>query len=98
VPSLEIVHERPYHLFVISQDMEHFSTFTRRSSRIVTWTIDVTLPKAGYYTVLSDFLPTAGASQVILASARDRGLRGRPRRRQRASRRRHESREGCRRS
>ena len=30
-----------------------------------TWTIDVTLPKAGYYKVLSDFMPSGGASQFI---------------------------------
>jgi len=30
-----------------------------------TWTIDVTLPKAGYYKVLSDFLPSGGATQLI---------------------------------
>jgi hypothetical protein len=30
-----------------------------------TWTIDVTLPKAGYYKVLSDFLPAGGSSQFL---------------------------------
>ena len=65
VPSLEIVHERPYHLFVISQDMEHFQHIHPAQQPDLTWTIDVTVPKAGYYTVLSDFLPTGGASQLI---------------------------------
>jgi rRNA maturation protein Nop10 len=65
VPSLEIVHERPYHLFVISQDMEHFQHIHPERQPDLTWTIDVTVPKAGYYTVLSDFLPTGGASQLI---------------------------------
>jgi hypothetical protein len=65
VPSLEIVHERPYHLFVISQDMEHFQHIHPAQQADLMWTIDVTVPKAGYYTVLSDFLPTGGASQLI---------------------------------
>src|SRR5919108_681661 len=65
VPSLEIVHERPYHLFVISQDMEHFQHIHPEQQPDLTWAIDVTLPKAGYYSVLSDFLPSGGASQLI---------------------------------
>jgi hypothetical protein len=65
VKSLELVHERPYHLFVISQDMEHFQHIHPEQQPDLTWAIDVTLPKAGYYTVLSDFLPTGGASQLI---------------------------------
>jgi hypothetical protein len=65
VPSLEIVHERPYHLFVISQDMEHFQHIHPQQGPGLTWAIDVTLPKPGYYTVLSDFLPSGGASQLI---------------------------------
>jgi len=65
VKSLELVHERPYHLFVISQDMEHFQHIHPEQQPDLTWSIGVTLPKAGYYTVLSDFLPTGGASQLI---------------------------------
>src|SRR5207245_9416881 len=30
-----------------------------------TWSISLTLPKAGYYKVLSDFLPSGGSSQFI---------------------------------
>ena len=41
------------------------STSTRRSSRTARGSIEVTLPKAGYYKVLSDFLPSGGASQFI---------------------------------
>ena len=65
VRSLERVHERPYHLFVISQDMEHFQHIHPEQRPDTTWAIDVTLPKPGYYTVLSDFLPSGGASQLI---------------------------------
>src|SRR5688572_9159511 len=65
VPSLEVVHERPYHLFVISQDMEHFQHIHPQQEPDLTWALDVTLPQPGYYTVLSDFLPSGGASQLI---------------------------------
>ena len=65
VRKFEVVHERQYHLFVISQDMEYFQHIHPRELVDGTWTIDVTLPKAGYYKVLSDFLPSGGASQFI---------------------------------
>jgi hypothetical protein len=65
VTKFETVHERQYHLFVISQDMEYFQHIHPRELADGTWTIDVTLPKAGYYKVLSDFLPSGGASQFI---------------------------------
>jgi Heavy metal binding domain len=65
VRKFEVVHERQYHLFLISQDMEYFQHIHPRERADGTWTIDVTLPKAGYYKVLSDFLPSGGASQFI---------------------------------
>src|SRR5262249_54834843 len=45
VPMSEPVHERQYHLFVISQDMEHFQHIPPEKQADGTWTIDVTLPK-----------------------------------------------------
>src|SRR2546421_1639183 len=65
IKKFETVHERQYHLFVISQDMDYFQHIHPEEQPDGTWTIDVTLPKAGYYKVLSDFMPTGGASQFI---------------------------------
>jgi hypothetical protein len=65
IKKFEVVHERQYHLFVISQDMEYFQHIHPEEQPDGTWTIDLTLPRAGYYKVLSDFLPSGGASQFI---------------------------------
>jgi hypothetical protein len=65
VTKFEMVHEKQFHLFVISQDMEYFQHIHPALQPDGTWTIDVTLPKAGYYKVLSDFLPSGGAWQFI---------------------------------
>jgi len=65
IQKFELVHERQYHLFVISQDMEHFEHIHPEQQPDGTWSIDVTLPKAGYYKVLSDFMPSGGTSQFI---------------------------------
>src|SRR6516164_6973542 len=65
IKKFEVVHERQYHLFVISQDMEYFQHIHPEEQPDGTWTIEMTLPKAGYYKVLSDFMPSGGASQFI---------------------------------
>jgi hypothetical protein len=65
IRNFEVVHERQYHLFVISQDMDYFQHIHPEQREDGTWSIDVTLPKAGYYKVLSDFMPRGGSSQFI---------------------------------
>jgi hypothetical protein len=65
IRKFEVVHERQYHLFVISQDMEYFQHIHPEEQPDGTWSIEVTLPKPGYYKVLSDFMPSGGASQFI---------------------------------
>lgn len=65
IRRFEVVHEKQYHLFVIGQDMQHFEHIHPEQQTDGTWSIDVTLPKAGYYKVLSDFVPGGGAAQLI---------------------------------
>src|SRR5262249_34565269 len=65
IKKFEVVHEKQYHLFVISQDMEYFQHIHPEEQTDGTWSIGVTLPKPGYYKVLSDFLPSGGSSQFI---------------------------------
>ena len=65
IKKFEVVHERQYHLFVISQNMEYFQHIHPEQQADGTWSIDVMLPKAGYYKVLSDFMPGGGSSQFI---------------------------------
>ena len=76
VLKFETVHERQYHLFVISQDMTHFQHIHPELQPDGTWVIDVTLPKGGYYKVLSDFLPAGGASQFIARPLVTAGYKG----------------------
>jgi hypothetical protein len=57
IKKFEVVHERQYHLFVISQDMEYFQHIHPEEQPDGTWSIDVTLPKPGYYKV-----PSRGAA------------------------------------
>lgn len=65
IKKFETVHERQYHLFVISQDMEFFEHIHPEEHPDGTWTIETTLPKPGYYKILSDFMPSGGAPQFL---------------------------------
>lgn len=65
VKEFQTVHDRQYHLFVISQDMSVFEHIHPEQQADGAWAIDVVLPKPGYYKLLSDFLPTRGAAQFI---------------------------------
>jgi hypothetical protein len=65
VKKFEEVHTKRFHLFVISQDMEFFQHIHPEEQPDGTWTIDIVLPKAGYYKVLSDILPSGGSSQFL---------------------------------
>ncbi len=65
IKRFEVVHQKPYHLFVISQDMEFFEHIHPEERPDGTLSVDVLLPKAGYYKVLSDFMPSGGAPQFI---------------------------------
>lgn len=76
VRDFAIVHERPYHLFVISHDLEHYAHVHPEPENDGAFALDVTLPRAGYYKVFSDFLPAGGTPQVIGRSLATRGFSG----------------------
>ena len=59
------VHEKIFHLFVISQDLEHYDHVHPVQQTDGTFVVDITLPAAGYYRVYADFLPLGGTPQVV---------------------------------
>jgi Heavy metal binding domain len=65
ITKFETVHEKQFHLFLISQDMEYFQHVHPEEQPDGTWRIDATFPKPGYYKVLSDFMPSGGSAQFI---------------------------------
>ncbi len=65
ITSFEVVHEKRFHLFVVSRDMNMFEHIHPEQRPDGTWAIEVKLPKPGYYQILSDFLPTGGSPQFI---------------------------------
>ena len=65
ITGYEAVHEKRFHLFVVSRDMEVFEHIHPEQQPDGTWMIQVTLPKPGDYRILSDFLPTGGSPQFV---------------------------------
>jgi hypothetical protein len=63
VEHFEIVHEKLFHLFIVSQDLQYFAhvhpQFDGGAFRLET-----VLPKPGIYRLLADFYPTGGTPQL----------------------------------
>jgi hypothetical protein len=65
IREFAVVHDQPYHLFVVSQDMNHFFHVHPEQDADGSFSIELTLPQPGYYRIYSDFLPVGGGPQVI---------------------------------
>ncbi len=65
VQDFEIMHERLYHLFLVSQDMQFFVHTHPVKQPDGTFTLDTKFPHPGMYRVLSDFYPKGGTPQLI---------------------------------
>lgn len=65
VRDFATVHEKPYHLFVISRDLGSYEHVHPEEQPDGSYVVDVTLPRPGDYRLFSDFLPLGGAPQVI---------------------------------
>jgi hypothetical protein len=76
VRSFSVVHEKIFHLFIVSQDLEHYAHLHPEQEADGSFVIDVTLPRDGYYKVYSDFLPVGGTPQVIPRPLVTRGFTG----------------------
>jgi len=65
VHKFEEVHERIFHLFVLSQDLEHFEHLHPTLEPDGSLVVDVRLPRPGLYHFFADFLPEGGAPQLL---------------------------------
>jgi hypothetical protein len=72
------LHERPFHLFVVSEDLQEFSHVHPDSQPDGSLTLPITLTRGGTYYVYADFLPAGGTPQMIrrplVAGAAGRGF------------------------
>jgi hypothetical protein len=64
VTAFEIIHEKLFHLFLVSQDLEYFSHEHPVLGRDGWFRLKTHLPKPGVYRLLADFDPAGGTPQL----------------------------------
>lgn len=65
VKDFEIMHEKLFHMFIVSQDLKYFVHEHPVKGADAVFRYNALLPKAGMYRVLSDFYPKGGTPQLI---------------------------------
>jgi len=65
VKHFQIVHEKPVHLFIVSQDLAYFAHEHPDLGNDGIFRLDTLLPKPGTYKLLADFFPEGGTPQLI---------------------------------
>jgi hypothetical protein len=68
VRRFEVVHEKLYHLFLVSEDLSFFLHTHPDRQGDEDFHLDVRLPKPGLYRILSDFYPSGGTPQLITST------------------------------
>jgi hypothetical protein len=76
VRRFEPVHERVFHLFIISQDLGYFAHVHPALHRDGSLDVDVELPEPGVYQLIADFLPSGGSPQLVQKSIVTAGYTG----------------------
>jgi hypothetical protein len=64
VPSFAIVHDRPFHLFIVDRSLEHFDHVHPEPAGEGTFELKEPIPP-GEYMLIADFLPHGGTSQTV---------------------------------
>jgi hypothetical protein len=65
VDQFEIVHEKLFHLFIVSQDLQYFAHVHPELGGDAAFRLKTSLPKPGTYRLLADFYPKGGTPQLI---------------------------------
>ena len=76
VRRFELVHERVFHLFIVSRDLAYFAHVHPKLHADGSLDVDVELPRAGVYQMIADFLPVGGSPQLVQKSIVTAGYTG----------------------
>jgi hypothetical protein len=63
--EFNIVHDKPFHLFIVSQDLSLFQHIHPIQQPDGSFVVETVLPKAGPYKIFCDFFPAGGTPQFI---------------------------------
>lgn len=70
------VHDKLFHLFVVSRDLEEFAHIHPEHLADGSFAIEHTLPKAGHYMLFFDFMPIGGGPQLLTSPLVTAGFDG----------------------
>ena len=70
------VHDRLFHLFIVSRDMKQFAHIHPTLEKDGSLTVEQTLPEPGQYVLFSDFMPVGGGPQLITTPITTAGFDG----------------------
>lgn len=76
VKDFTVVHEKRFHLFVISRDLQHYRHLHPNQDANGAWIEELTLPVEGEYRVYADVLPTGARPQLLVGTLRVGGPAG----------------------
>ncbi|MFN7928224.1 MAG: heavy metal-binding domain-containing protein [Blastocatellia bacterium] len=76
VKQFHIVHEKPFHLFLIRHDFSHFQHIHPTPQPDGSFTVETVLPAAGMYHVFCDISPVGGVAQTIHQTLVTAGFKG----------------------
>jgi hypothetical protein len=76
VTQFELLHERVFHLFIVSHDLEYFDHVHPTLHSDGRLEADVRLPRPGPYRLIADFLPQAAPPQLVEKTIVTAGYRG----------------------
>jgi len=65
VKQFEVVHEKLFHLFLVSQDLQWFAHLHPDADMDGRFRLTTQLPKPGVYRLLADFYPRGGTPQLL---------------------------------
>jgi hypothetical protein len=65
VTRFETIHERVFHLFIVSRDLEYFAHLHPLLHRNGSLEAEVAVPRPGTYELIADFLPSGGSPQFV---------------------------------
>lgn len=65
VKQFQVMHEKLFHLFIVSQDLSEFQHIHPEYQADGSFTIETALPKPGLYKIYSDIYPQDGSAQVL---------------------------------
>src|ERR1700754_162490 len=76
VKDLNIVHDMPFHLFIVSQDLDYFDHIHPTQQQDGNFAIETRVPKPGAYLIYCDIFPVGGMPQVAHRSLITAGFKG----------------------